>query len=94
MMSDLLERLREVEWSGKADGRKIERGTTCWQRNPDGPEAAEEIERLRSELEIQNDCIVGQQGRIEDLENTLCLVREAHYAVENTPVSKVADDEV
>jgi hypothetical protein len=38
-MSDLLERLRTVE--GK---------TTKWYRNPDGPEAADEIERLRAEL--------------------------------------------
>jgi hypothetical protein len=40
MTSDLLERLRKVE--GK--------GSTHWYRNPDGPEAAAEIERLRGRL--------------------------------------------
>jgi len=46
-MSDPLIRLREIEWSGKAEGRECDEGTTCWHRNPDGPEAAAEIERLR-----------------------------------------------
>lgn len=49
-MSDLLDRLREVEWSGKDRGRKANNGTTCWHRNPEGPEAAKEIERLREQV--------------------------------------------
>jgi hypothetical protein len=81
------ERIEELE----ADVRFYRNGDV--QDSTDPVLLRQRIERLRSELEIQNDCIVGQQGRIEDLENTLCLVREAHYAVENTPVSKVADDE-
>lgn len=50
-MSDLLlDRLREVTWSGKDRGRLPEGGTTCWHRNPEGPEAANEIELLREQL--------------------------------------------
>lgn len=44
-MTDLLERLRKVE----PDKPGIR---TRWHRNPDGPEAADEIERLRGDLEI------------------------------------------
>lgn len=39
---DLLIRLRKVECSGNGGN-----GTTNWYRNPDGPEAAKEIERLK-----------------------------------------------
>jgi hypothetical protein len=42
-MSDLVERLRTVESSG------TRQPTTNWYRNPDGVEAADEIERLRAE---------------------------------------------
>ena len=41
-MSDLLERLRRVE-NGDGTGNHV----THWYRNPDGPEAAAEIARLR-----------------------------------------------
>jgi hypothetical protein len=44
-VTDLLERLRKVE-PDKPGVR------TRWHRNPDGPEAADEIERLRGDLEI------------------------------------------
>ena len=40
----LLERLRKVEPEGGDENR------TRWYRNPDGPEAADEIERLQEEL--------------------------------------------
>jgi len=51
-MSDLLlDRLREVTWGGKYSGRVPNEDTTCWYRNPEGPEAADEIERLRDELD-------------------------------------------
>ena len=54
-MSDLLERLRKVECS-YSQGWNPEGGimtweiTSNWHRNPDGPEAADEIERLRELL--------------------------------------------
>lgn len=47
---ELVERLRATDWSGKADGRPCDRGTTCWHRNPDGPEAATHIEDLTRRL--------------------------------------------
>ncbi len=40
---DLLKRLRKVEPDGEGE-------RTRWYRNPDGPEAADEIERLRELL--------------------------------------------
>jgi hypothetical protein len=40
---DLLKRLRKVEPDGEGE-------RTRWYRNPDGPEAADEIERLREAL--------------------------------------------
>ena len=45
MADDLLARLRKVE--PDAPGER-----TRWYRNPDGPEAADEIERLRAALEL------------------------------------------
>ena len=42
-MDDIVERLRKVE--PDAPGER-----TRWLRNPDGPEAADEIERLREAL--------------------------------------------
>lgn len=48
-MSDIVERLRAVEHSGG--------GATSWYRNPDGAEAAAEIERLRSEVDRLRDAL-------------------------------------
>lgn len=42
-MSDLLERLRRVEGGGLTQ-------ETQYYRNPDGPEAADEIDRLRERI--------------------------------------------
>lgn len=42
---DLVERLRKVE-----SGRPAGDFTTNWYRNPDGPEAADRIERLEAEV--------------------------------------------
>jgi hypothetical protein len=42
-MTNLIDRLRRVESSGDPEC------STCHYRNPDGPEAAREIERLRAE---------------------------------------------
>ena len=54
-VQDIVERLRKVE-SNKRDITGI--GTsTCWYRNPEGPEAANEIERLRAALQLsRNEC--------------------------------------
>ncbi len=49
---DLLKRLRKVEPDGEGE-------RTRWYRNPDGPEAADEIERLRGALkDIGAECFV------------------------------------
>ena len=45
-MTDIVERLRKVE-SGPTRHPGV---ATNWHRNPDGPEAADEIERLRARL--------------------------------------------
>ena len=54
-MSDLLERLRRVE-TGDGTGDHV----THWYRNPDGPEAATEIERLREQLATQETAILSK----------------------------------
>jgi hypothetical protein len=46
-MSDIVERLCAVESSEVCE---TTRTTTNWYRNPDGPEAADEITRLRAAL--------------------------------------------
>lgn len=46
-MSDLIERLHKVESAYGVEGETV---TNCF-RNPDGPEAADEIERLRDALQ-------------------------------------------
>jgi hypothetical protein len=45
MTNELIERLRAVESSENSHGL-----ASSWHRNPDGPEAAAEIERLREAL--------------------------------------------
>lgn len=45
-MTDIVERLRAVD-GNRPDSLGI---CTMWHRNPDGPEAADEIERLREAL--------------------------------------------
>ena len=47
-MSDIVDRLRKVESSYRS-GSDVH--VTNWYRNPDGPEAADEIERLQADLE-------------------------------------------
>lgn len=47
-MSDIVERLCAVE---RSEVCETTRTTTNWYRNPDGPEAADEITRLRAEVE-------------------------------------------
>lgn len=42
--AELLANLRKIEWSGQTSN-----AITHWQRNPEGPEAADLIERLRAE---------------------------------------------
>ena len=63
-MSDLLGRLRKIEHSQDelSDGGE---GCTNWYRNPDGLDAADEIERLRSALETERKvtAAMGQQQR-------------------------------
>jgi hypothetical protein len=59
-MSDLIERLRAVEYGPS----RTPGVTTTWQRNPDGPEAADEIDRLTREL---TDIIAMAERREDDL---------------------------
>ena len=47
-MTDIVERLCAVE---RSEVCETTRTITNWYRNPDGPEAAEEIIRLRSAIE-------------------------------------------
>lgn len=47
-MDDLEERLRKVECSRYVQPDEV---TTCWHRNPDGPEAADRIRTYREALE-------------------------------------------
>jgi hypothetical protein len=47
MTDELVERLKAVESSENSHGL-----ASNWHRNPDGPEAAAEIERLREALEF------------------------------------------
>lgn len=55
-MTDLLTRLREVEHTKGAYVGSDE-PVTQWYRNPDGPEAADEIERLR-------DAVIRAEGEL------------------------------
>jgi len=55
MTDDLERRLRAVESSGLPS---MEKGvTTCWYRNPDGPDAADAIARLRAENEALREAL-------------------------------------
>jgi hypothetical protein len=49
-IAGLCERLRAVESSGHG-GFSADRATTNWHRNPDGPEAADTLERQAAEME-------------------------------------------
>ena len=63
-MTDLVKRLREV--GGMSDD-----GATRWYINPDGPEAADRIEKLEA-ANLKQSCIkVDDQMRIEKLEAAL-----------------------
>ena len=76
---ELVERLRTTDWSGKADGKPCDRGTTCWHRNPDGPEAATHIEDLTrrlAEAERKNEELLAQWNDCEErLGSANALVR-------------------
>jgi hypothetical protein len=50
-IAGLCERLRAVESSRVHGGFSADRATTNWYRNPDGPEAADTIERQAAEIE-------------------------------------------
>lgn len=61
-MSDLLKRLRMVESGDKwdsGDGSHV----TNWYRNPDGPEAADEIEKLRAVAEAALEFVLACKNR-------------------------------
>lgn len=66
-MSDLLDRLRAVE-SGRGTGDHV----SNWHRNPDGPEAAAEIEKLRSLVRFQDRVIrSGDTATLTDAERSV-----------------------
>ena len=73
-MTDIVEGLRKVESSTQNMSNSV---TTNWYRNPDGPEAADEIERLRAENDnlfaVQAD-LVGELAALRE-ENADLLVR-------------------
>jgi len=67
MTDDLERRLRAVESSGGLPS--MEKGvTTCWYRNPDGPEAADEIARLRAENEALREALKPFAGVADTLD--------------------------
>jgi hypothetical protein len=74
-MSDLIERLRRVESS--SNGERISQPVTNWLRNPDGPEAADEIGRLRNKLntDSQNFEIECHKATIDTLRRALAEAR-------------------
>ena len=81
---DLLQRLRKVEPDGEGE-------CTRWYRNPDGLEAADEIERLRLREETLSGIIDGMtarfieaQGAVEEIER----LRQKHKDM----VSKLLND--
>ena len=50
-IAGLCERLRAVESSRVHGGFSADRATTNWHRNPDGPQAADTLERQAAEIE-------------------------------------------
>lgn len=50
-IAGLCKRLRAVESSRVHGGFSADRATTNWHRNPDGPEAADTLERQAAEIE-------------------------------------------
>lgn len=77
-MSDLLERLRKVD---HAPGWQIPKATVDsfvlnWYRNPDGPEAADEIARLQAVLDQMTEKCLCQRDEINDLQAVLDATRE------------------
>lgn len=70
-MSDLIERLRRIEHGWCYGSGTV---TSNWQRNPDGPEAADEIERLRL---AYAHCDQTRQEEFVENERLRGLLREA-----------------
>lgn len=64
MSDDLKSRLRKLEGGDKY-------GSTVWYRNPDGPEAADRIEKLEADLEVATMKRLLDSDRIEKLEAAL-----------------------
>ena len=78
MSEDLVKRLREV--GGISDD-----GATRWYINPDGPEAADRIEKLESGEEEWNRICNSYAARIDELEAAL---RDLSDGWECCPVSQ------
>jgi hypothetical protein len=67
---DLLKRLRKVEPDGEGE-------RTRWYRNPDGPEAADEIERLREDKNLYAETIYELEKDIRVKDHEVERLREA-----------------
>jgi hypothetical protein len=63
-MTDIVERLRKIE------------GSASWYRNPDGLEAADEIERLRADLLTADGQNMELSARLATAERLLRICRE------------------
>ena len=72
-MTDLVKRLREV--GGMSDD-----GATRWYINPDGPEAADRIEKLEAALRMMLDNDRNLHKSLEELFAEFCI--EARKALE------------
>jgi hypothetical protein len=71
-IAGLCEKLRAVESSRVHGGFSADCATTHWHRNPDGPEAADTLERQAAEIERLRD-------KVEGLESDLrCAVQVAY----------------
>jgi len=82
LVSDLLERLRKVEHGPT----RLPGLTTNWYRNPDGPEAADEIERLQRACTFDKDGLMerlrGLQGAADKYDGSNDLFRMAADEIE------------
>jgi len=86
MTDDLVKRLRKVE--PDAPGER-----TRWYRNPDGPEAADRIERLEAALRLGVDMREKQKTYFKDRsKENLIASKQAETAFDRAALGEKKDD--